>query len=259
MQADYIPGRFAYNASARRAGNFLKMIAFAPAGFVDALRGQCVNHSSQSRWRAGYTGFAAATFWFALIVQFLLSLQRSYAAGTGVLHALWAYFAYFTILTNLLAASALASRVLAPQSRLAVFCARPGVIAALLAYMLLVGIAYHLLLRHTWQPEGWQWGADVLLHSVNPALFVGYWWSQGRGEAIGYSAILIWICYPLAYFAYALARGLAGAGYAYPFIDVDALGLARVLGNAVAIALGFAFVAANLIALGRRAPREHSS
>jgi hypothetical protein len=215
-----------------------------------------VNHSSQSRWQAGYTGFAAATFWFALIVQFVLSLQRSRAAGTGTLQALWAYFAYFTILTNLLAASALALRMVARHSRPGAFSSRPDVITALSAYMLLVGIAYHLLLRDTWQPQGWQWVADVLLHSVNPALFLVYWWQQGRDDAVGYSAVFAWTMYPLAYFAYALARGFAGAGWAYPFIDVGVLGLARVLGNAVVIAAGFMLVAAVLIAWGRRPARS---
>lgn len=220
------------------------------------LRGNSVNHSSQSRWKAGYTGFAALTFWFALILQLILSLQRSYAGGTGILHALWSYFAYFTILTNLLAASALALRLLARRIRIGVFLSRPGVVTALSAYMLLVGIAYHLLLRHTWQPEGWHWLADVLLHSLDPALFLGYWWSEGRNGAIRYSAITTWTVYPLAYFVYALVRGFGGGAYAYPFIDVGALGFVRVLCNAVVIAAGFAVVAAILIALGRRAPRR---
>lgn len=197
---------------------------------------------------------AALTFWFALIVQLILSLQRSYAGGAGILQAFWAYFALFTILTNLLAASALALRLLAPRTRIGIFFARPGVVTALSAYMLLVGIAYHLLLRHTWQPEGWYWLADMLLHSLDPALFLGYWWSEGRSGAIRYSAIATWTVYPLAYFAYALARGLGGDAYAYPFIDVGALGFARVLGNAVVIAAGFVVVAAILIALARRAP-----
>ena len=219
------------------------------------LRGKSVNHSSQSRWKAGYTGFAALTFWFALILQLILSLQRSYAGGTGILHALWSYFAYFTILTNLLAASALALRALGRRSPSGDFFSRPSVVTALSACMLLVGIAYHLLLRHTWQPEGWHWLADVLLHSLDPVLFLGYWWWAGRDSAMSYSAIATWIVYPLAYFAYALARGLGGDAYAYPFIDVGALGFARVLGNAVVIAAGFVVVAAILIALARRAPR----
>ncbi len=213
-----------------------------------------MNHSSQSRWKAGYTGFAALTFWFALILQLILSLQRSYAGGTGILQALWAYFAFFTILTNLLAASALALRLLAPRSRIGVFFARPGVVTALSAYMLLVGIAYHLLLRHTWQPEGWNWLADVAAPQprsrvVPRLLVVGR--PERRHELFGDRHVDV---YPLAYFVYALARGLGGDAYAYPFIDVGALGFVRVLSNAVVIAAGFAVVAAILIALGRRAP-----
>jgi hypothetical protein len=124
--------------------------------------------------------------------------------------------------------------------------------------MALVGITYNLLLRNVWQPQGWQLVADVLLHAVNPVLFALYWWWCGRSPSVGYKAIVAWTAYPLAYFIYATARGLAGGFYAYPFIDVATLGFGRVLVNAVAIACGFALLAALFIALGRRARRDRA-
>ena len=46
---------------------------------------------------------------------------------------------------------------------------------ALAAYIAIVGIGYSLLLRHTWDPEGLQKVADILLHDAVPVMFVGCW------------------------------------------------------------------------------------
>jgi len=210
-----------------------------------------VTHSSQSMSGERFGAFAAVVFWFALSLQLVLSLGLSYAKGNNTLQALWTYFAFFTILTNLLAAITLTLPIVARPTCAGAFFARPGVVTAVTAYMVVVGITYNLLLRNVWQPQGWQLVADVLLHSVDPLLFVAYWWLRGRDVRVGYSSIPAWAVYPLAYLAYALARGLGGDFYAYPFIDVRALGLGRVLANAAAIAAGFGVLAATLIALGR--------
>lgn len=199
---------------------------------------------------------AALVFWSSLILQLALTLRLSYSSGNSTLRALWIYLAYFTILTNLLAALALTGPALRPRSRVGRFLVRPRTITAVAVYMLLVGIAYNLLLRNAWQPHGWQLIADLLLHSINPLLFLTYWCLFGRDGELSYSAIVRWSAYPLAYFVYAVVRGLGGDFYAYPFIDIGALGVARVLLNALCIGLGFAAISAGLIAWGRHAPRQ---
>lgn len=210
--------------------------------------------SSQSIPKSACIAAVASVFWFALILQLVLSLQLSHGRGDGTLRGIWVYLGFFTITTNLLAAFALTLPLIVPRARPGSFFTRPATITAVAAYMLLVGIAYNLLLRNVWQPQGWQLVADVLLHDVNPFLFAGYWWLRGRCPFVRYAAIGGWTIYPLAYFAYAVARGLGGDFYAYPFIDVGALGFERVLLNALAIAAGFVIAAALLIAIGRRAP-----
>ena len=219
-----------------------------------------MTHSSQPQWQKSLAWAAGLVFWFALVLQLVLSLKLTYARGGGTLRALWVYFAYFTILTNLLAAVALAAPLVASRTQAAAFFRRRGTITAIATYMLLVGITYNLLLRNVWQPQGWQLVADVLLHSVNPILFLAYWWSTGSDSTVDtptYAAIVRWALYPLTYFVYAVARGLSGDFYTYPFIDVGTLGFPRVLLNAVAISMGFALVAAMLVALTRwRASRQ---
>jgi hypothetical protein len=39
-----------------------------------------------------------------------------------------------------------------------------------------LGLADYFLLRKTWNPQGLQLIADVLMHHVMPTLFVLYWW-----------------------------------------------------------------------------------
>lgn len=57
---------------------------------------------------------------------------------------------------------------------------QPGVVAGIAANIAFVGLSYHFLLRNTWNPQGAQLLADVLMHYAVPAFYVLYWW---RGAA----------------------------------------------------------------------------
>ena len=58
----------------------------------------------------------------------------------------------------------------------------------------------------------------------------------------------------VGYLVYALVRGTVAGVYPYPFIDVGALGYGRTAINAAGVTLGFSFVAALLVAIGRSKP-----
>jgi hypothetical protein len=96
-----------------------------------------------------------------------------------------------------------------------------------------------LLLRHLWQPEGWQWLADELLHDVMPLLFALYWWFEVPKGSLRLWHLMVWALYPAVYFAYALWRGSEIGAYAYPFIDVASLGYGQVMLNALGVLAGF--------------------
>jgi hypothetical protein len=55
----------------------------------------------------------------------------------------------------------------------------------------------------------------------------------------------MWALYPLAYLGYAIARGLSEGRFAYPFIDVLAIGWMQAAINAATI--GAAFIAAGQV------------
>lgn len=200
---------------------------------------------------SAYAAFAALVCWSALSLQFYLSVRLSIADGSGALHGVWMYFAFFTILTNLIAATVLTIPRLAPRSTMARHCAHPDTIAGVSVNIVLVCIAYNALLRDTWNPRGLWLFTDILLHDVVPALFVAYAWLSMDGMPSPFTARLRWAIWPVAYFLYAMLRGAATGFYPYPFFNVAAVGYGGVLFNAVGILIGYFVLAAILFTLER--------
>ncbi len=194
---------------------------------------------------------AAIVGWSALLLQLRLSLGMTIEDGRGVGAGLVAYFGYFTIVTNLLAALALGVPLVAGAHALGRWFASTGVISMVATAMAVVGVVYTLLLRQTWNPQGWQRVADIALHDATPALFLVYWWLVVPRCTLHWREIPRWCIYPLAYFAYALVRGALIGSYPYAFIDVAALGYARVFINALGLLAGYALIAVLLVALKR--------
>jgi phosphoglycerol transferase MdoB-like AlkP superfamily enzyme len=190
-----------------------------------------------------YASLAGALGSFALLLQLLLTIRLTLAQGGSVPGGVWIYLDYFTILTNALAATAL---LIAARGREGSVLTRAESVTAIAACMLIVGLVYNLLLRGLWQPTGWQRLADELLHVAMPLLFLAYWWLATARATLRWRGLLAWLLYPLGYLAYALARGMADGRYPYPFLDVAALGLPRVMANAAAVALAFVAVGAAL-------------
>jgi hypothetical protein len=199
----------------------------------------------------------AVVAWFALVLQFLLMVQRA-APGTA-LHAVINYFSFFTILTNLLVAVGTTVPLLAPQSAAGRFFARPSTQSATAVYIAIVGITYSLLLRHMWNPQGLQKIADILLHDVVPVLYVAFWIFLVPKLTLRWSDAVRWLAFPLVYMVYTVARGLIAHWYPYYFIDVDTIGLSRALMHAAGLLLAFFGMGLLFIAIGRWTARSSSN
>jgi hypothetical protein len=179
-------------------------------------------------------GALAALAWTALALQLFLTLRPSLANGSGALRGLWTFLAYFTVLTNLLVASI--ASVAARRGDGGIDLRWRGCAVAAIA---LVGIGYHVLLRHAWNPQGAQWLADVLLHYAVPLAALAWWIAFPPRNRIAIGGPLSWLAWPAIYAAYALARGAATGFYPYPFINVPAIGLPRVLLNVAGLGVAF--------------------
>lgn len=202
------------------------------------------------------TLLVAALAWSGLGLQLLLSLRLVAAKGGTPLDGLVIYLGYFTVLTNLLVALSLSLALWLPTSASGRWCRRPGVATAVAVSIALVGLVYHVLLRHVWDPQGLQRVADLLLHYAVPLLAVLHWWLAVPPARMAWHAPLAWAAWPTGYLGYALLRGLWLGTYPYPFIDVTALGYPRTLLNALALLVVFLLVGLAFVAVARQRLRQ---
>jgi len=204
-----------------------------------------------------YATVAALLGWFALAVQLYLILWGRWTDQASLMGGLVRFFSFFTVLTNTLVAVALSCAISHRHSAGHRFFRSPVVCAGITTSILLVGIAYSLLLRHLWSPQGWQWIADELLHDVMPLTFLGYWWFYMRKGVLRLKHVLAWMVYPTAYFGYLLFRGNIFGDYLYPFLDIGTLGLAKALVNAIGVLGGFVGIGLVVLMLDRFSATRH--
>lgn len=197
------------------------------------------------------TTLVALVAWFGVLLQLALSLQLAVANGKTALDGLVVYLGYFTVLTNLMVAVSLSWPLLSPHSAPGRWFQRPGVPSAIAVSIAIVGLAYHLLLRHVWNPQGLQWLADVTLHYAVPLLCLVHWWFSVPPARMAWHAPLVWAAWPLAYLVYALLRGAWLQSYPYPFIDVTALGYAQTALNSAGLMVVFLVLGGVLVAISR--------
>jgi hypothetical protein len=194
--------------------------------------------------------FAAAialTAWFALGLQLYLIIDKATADGTSAWRALGNFFGFFTILTNLLVATVLSSVTWGRRSS---WLASPVTQSGAAIYIAVVGITYSLLLRKLWNPENFQKVADVILHDLVPIAYLLFWIFFVPKAGLRWKHSLLWLSYPVAYFAYIMVRGAVVGWYPYPFIDAGALGYSRALINALILLVGFLVLGLFAVACG---------
>lgn len=194
---------------------------------------------------------AAVLGWAGLGIQLYLIFFARLSVGASLLGGLVSFFSYFTVITNTLVAVVLTCAVTDRESAARRWFLQPWVSSGIAVSIAVVGLAYSILLRHLWHPQGWQFIADELLHDVMPLLFLAYWWLCVPKGTLRLKHLPLWLIYPLVYFAYALLRGHLLGAYAYPFIDVALLGYPQVFINAGGILLGFVLIALLVIGVDR--------
>ena len=195
-------------------------------------------------------GAIALLAWGAVLLQLVLSIRLVQANGRPAVDGLVVVLGYFTVLTNLFVALAFTAAAVGGERSA---FGRPAVIGCATASIAMVGIVYHLVLRNLWAPQGAQWLADMLLHYAVPLAVVAHWLAWGRATALRWPLAAAWCAWPLGYLVYALLRGAWLGSYPYPFIDVTALGYAKVLVNSVGLLVAFVAVALAVIGATRAA------
>jgi len=201
--------------------------------------------------RRRFVAVAALLGWSGLSIQLYLILYSRWTLEASLIGGLVSFFSYFTVLSNTLVATVLTCEWTSRESAARRWFLQPWVSSAIAVSIAVVGLAYSVLLRHLWHPEGWQFLADELMHDIVPLLFLAYWWVCVPKGTLRLRHIGLWVIYPLLYFAYVLWRGHVLAVYPYPFIDVDKLGYPQVFVNAGGLLAGFVVIALIVIGLDR--------
>ena len=201
---------------------------------------------------------AACLGWSALAIELYLVLASRWVLQASLMGGLINFFSYFTVLSNTLAAVVLSYAAFGREGGAKRLFLSPWVSSGIAVSIALVALAYSLLLRHLWQPQGWQWLADELLHDVMPVIYLLYWWQCVAKGSLRLGHVPIWLIYPILYFGYALLRGEWIGVYQYPFLDVARLGYSQVFINALAIMLGFVLIAVLLIGIDHWKGKRHA-
>lgn len=172
-------------------------------------------------WRALF----AVVGWFAIALQYWLTITGNPGMGAGELTL--NFFSYFTVLVNVLAALALTAPVLFPNTAFGRWSLTEGVRSAVAMYIAVVGLTYHFLLSHVWDPQGWLFVSNGLLHYVMPIAFVLDWLVFTPKGWLRWIDPVKWLSFPLIYIVWTLIHGYAADWWPYWFVNVPELGLAR--------------------------------
>lgn len=193
------------------------------------------------------TGLGLAAGTAGLLVEFILSMQVSLATGRDIFGALGSFFAFYTILTNIVLVLIYLSEII-PTQRLAIF-RLPVTRGSMVACISLVSLYVFFVLRNLYAPTGLLELSDKLLHYVAPLLYI-LWWTIGQPHGqLRWRNLPLMLLPTLIYFVVVLLRGLWLHRFPYPFMNVDELGLAMVLLGALYMAICLAALAALVIAI----------
>ena len=186
--------------------------------------------------------------WFALVSQFILMMENRVES---IPETIIRYFSFFTILTNLIVAIYFTQLLFRKNNEVTSLPKRNNNLTAITVYIVIVGLVYQVVLRSLWHPEGLQKLVDELLHTIIPAAVLIFWLVYQNFDRLKWNSIFPWLIYPLVYLVYVLIRGKSSGYYPYPFVDVDQLGIQKVIINSTFLLLFFVFISAILIGCGK--------
>jgi hypothetical protein len=191
--------------------------------------------------RRAFLVVALSIGWLSIALSFYLAVERS-----GIV----AFFCSFTVLANVLAVLALTGAFSSAGRSPA-----PGVMGAIVVYVVVVVAMFLGVLYELWSAHGAEFVSSAALHFVVPALFVLYWLIFVAKGSLRWHVPFIWLIFPLAYLALSLVRGAMTGVYPYPFIDAGAIGYQKVVVNAVEILLTYLGIGLVVVGIDRLAGR----
>jgi len=156
------------------------------------------------------------------------------------------FFAFFTIQSNLIGVAAFVWLLAArdrPRTRALELLRGAAAVYLTVTFFvvifLLSGVDVQLQL-------GW---VDVVLHKLFPVIVVLDWIVDPPTTRLTPRDALLWLAYPLVWTGFTVVRGALKGWYPYPFLDPAKGGYGQVAVTIVAVTIGFALIAAVVIAV----------
>src|SRR5882724_8010378 len=179
----------------------------------------------QSKSEKYYRVIMSFLCWGSLILQFWLLIASVKVPSTkSYLTSIGEYFSYLTIWTNIIVGCVITLPLIDKRAALTVYLSRPFIQTAVLVYILIVCISYHILLSEIWDPQGWQKIADISLHYGLPILYFLFWLLYVPKGYFIYSKVYTILSYPLVYLVFAMLVGITTNYYSYYFLDAKTYG-----------------------------------
>lgn len=195
--------------------------------------------TSLIRIKYTFSFIIAILAWFAVIGQYYLMVENS---SYSLLETSIRFFSYFTILTNSIVALYFSNRVYKCLKKKSISTDNFGNLTAITVYILIVGLVYQIILRHSWSPQGLQMFIDEILHTAIPILVLIYWFMNKKSMHLNYSQIAYWLTFPLVYLFYILIQGYYSNFFPYPFLNFTDIGFSNVVVNCLFLTALFSFV-----------------
>lgn len=208
-----------------------------------------------------WNGGIAVLVLVALVVQLVIAVRLSNVSGPPVTGRLVGtdaagrvirVLSFFTVESNVL--SGIVSAQLARHPHRDGRWWRAVRLAALLG-IIVTGVVYTVVLAPVHDPlPGAETFVNVVFHYVIPLAMVAGWLAFGPRPRCDTRTLLWSLSFPVLWLAYTLVRGAIWGWYPYPFVDVPAMGYARVALSCLAVVVLFAVVALLVGVADRRLP-----
>lgn len=155
--------------------------------------------------------------YFTRIYHLFFSALAFYTVIFDLIHSsnIVNYFSYFTILANILAASAFLIFGLKYPNRKPLLDSFRG---AAVLYMLITGIVYAVLLQGTQGQLTYPW-VNFIFHKLMPVIIVIDWLIYPPKSHLKFSNSFLWFIFPVLYSIYTILRGSIVHWYPYAFLD----------------------------------------
>ena len=188
-----------------------------------------------------------------LVLQFTISMQSMLGSGRDLFGSLGHFFAYYTILTNIVLVLIYLSEVL-PTAGLALF-RHPVLRGMMAANIALVALYVFFVLRFLASLTGLFLLADTILHYLCPVLYLLWWLVAQPHGRLRWGNLPVMLAPTLVYFIYAMARGAWVQEYPYPILEAHKLGYGQVTINVLAVLAGVTILCAIYVAIDRALTR----